>query len=182
MRRSALIILSLFFLIKGWSQDTAYRQLLRHTEELTIGDSIHLDQLNNGVRLDSILTRKFFSPILSSGNNPFKNRIYTCLGRITNHEYYDLFLLREDRKRSDSSNLATTYLFSLKKSGEHISEQKVLVSGTKKRSGYNIQSTLYKDNRIFIDTKIITGEKVFEEAENYRISKTGRFILEEKGH
>lgn len=180
MKRLSLILLIACFAIKSQSQDTAYQRLVSITRELTVGDSLQLDELNEGVRLDTALAKRFFSPLLSSGNNRFKNRFYTCLGRITDHENFDLFLVQEDRRRADSSSMATTYLVSVKKTGDYISSEKVIVTGTKKRSGYNIRSTLYKENRIFIDTRIITGEKVFEEVENYRITKTGRFILAEK--
>lgn len=180
MKCFSIILLFICLTKNTQAQDSAYQRLFSLTQELSVGDSLHLEELNEGVRLDTSLAKKFFSPILSSGNNRFKNRFYTCLGRITDHENFDLFLVLEDRRRADSSSMATTYLVSLKKSGDHIASQKVLVTGTKKRSGYNIQSTLYKDNRIFIDTKIITGERIFEEVENYRITKNGRFILAEK--
>ncbi len=179
MKRSVLPIFFICLGLIGWSQDTLYKQLLNNTKELTVGDSLRLDELSDGTKLDSSFAKRFFSPLLSTGNSPFKNRIYTCLGRITDHEYYDLFMVMEDRRRADSTGMTTSYLVTLKKTGDYISSQKVAVTGTKKKTGYNIRSTLFKENRIYIDSKIKTGEKFFEEVENYRITKTGRFILTE---
>ena len=163
----------------AWSQDNAYLKFLSTTRELTVGDSLRLDELSDGIRLDTSIVKQFFSPLLTSGNNKFKNRTYSSMGRISGNDNFYLFMVREDRRRADSTGMMSAYLVTLKKTGDYISSQKVGVTGTKKKSGYNIRSTLYKDNRIFIDSRIMTGEKLFEEIENYRISKTGRFILEE---
>ena len=180
MKTAVLVLALIIFSSAIWGQDSSYRQLQVLTRELVIKDSLQLDKLSNGYKLDTANMKRFFAPLISSGNNPFKNRFYTCLGRICDHENFDIFIVMEERRRADSSGMNSTYMVTLKKTGEYISSQKVAVSGTKKRSGYNIRSTLYRDNRVFIDSKIVTGEKVFEEAENYQISKTGRFLMAEK--
>ncbi len=182
MKRLVFLIVFICYFSMARSQDTLYKQLLNNTRELAVGDSLRLDELTGGIKLDSSFAKRFFQPLLSTGNSPFKNRTYLCLGRITDHENYDLYIIMEDRRRADSTGMTTSYLVTLKKTGGYISSQKVAVTGTKKKTGYNIRSTLFKENRIYIDSRITTGEKYFEEEENYRITKTGRFMLVENAN
>ncbi len=155
----------------------SYLDMLAGTREIKLSDSLNFDTSPDEVTaLDSNTVKKWFFPVLSSGSNKFKNKTYSLAGKITGNSQFDLLVLLEDKRRSDSTGIQVTYLVSARKTGEYIASLKAAVSGTKKKTGYNITSCLYKDNRIVQDSRITINDKVYDDLTRYRISNGGRFI------
>ena len=182
MRDWTVLILLILLAPTVQAQDsTGYQKLLNSTTELDYADSLHFSMLRSDTtQLDSLTVKKYFSPLLTTGANKFKNKTYSLLGKVCTNKYYDLIVLLEEKNRKDSTGISVVYLVTMKKSGDYISSMKAAVSGTKKKSGYNITSHLYNQNRIYQDSRITTNNQPFNEVNYYRISSTGRFILSEK--
>jgi hypothetical protein len=164
--------------------DPAYRLLLNKVPEVELTDSIHIDQTFDQLsQLDSMLVKKWFSPILgSTKNNRLRNRNYYLAGKITSNENFNLLILLEEKKKNtDSSNVLVVYLISTKKNGTYIASLEAAVAGIKKRSSYNTSSWLYKDNKIVLDSRLlINNEHTYDDMVSYRIIGNGRFILSGK--
>jgi hypothetical protein len=184
MRRLSLLILLTLALYNCKAQDsTAYVRMLSNVKELVYTDSLHFSLLDTDtIALDTSAVKKYFSAILPNGTGKFKNRTYALLGKITGTRSFDLVVLLEDKRRADSSGISVVYLVSLKRSGEYISNLKVAVNGTKKKSGsgYDISSILYKGNKIIQDSKIRTHDQLYDDVTYYRIISGGRFVLDAK--
>ena len=160
-------------------EDSSYTYMLKSTQEIQLADSLHIDSGEWKLRrLDSTEVKKWFSPILgSTNNNRLKNRGYYLAGKMTSNTNFDLLLMVEEKKRSDSSNVQVIYLITSKKDGKYISSLEVAVTGAKKRSSYNTSSWLYKDLKIMKDSKITINEKPMNDLAFYKINNGGRFIL-----
>jgi 2-keto-4-pentenoate hydratase len=130
--------------------------------------------------LDSNTVTKWFPQLLSAGANKFKSKSYSLLGKITTGDKFDLLVLLEDKKRSDSSEIQVTYLITTKKNGDYIASLKAAVNGTKKKSGssYNISSWLYPDLKLVQDSRIMANNQSYNDMVSYKISNGGRFILQ----
>ena len=96
---------------------------------------------------------------------------------MTSNTNFDLLLMVEEKKRSDSSNVQVIYLITSKKDGKYISSLEVAVTGAKKRSSYNTSSWLYKDLKIMKDSKMTINDKPMNDLAFYKINNGGRFIL-----
>jgi hypothetical protein len=153
--------------------------MLKSTEEIQLADSLLIDSGQLQLRrLDSTEVKKWFSPILgSTNNNRLKNRGYYLAGKMTSNTNFDLLVMVEEKKRSDSSNVQVIYLITSKKDGKYISSLEVAVSGAKKRSSYNTSSWLYKDLKIMKDSKMTINDKPMNDLAFYKINNGGRFIL-----
>jgi hypothetical protein len=98
------------------------------------------------------------------------------IGKLTAAENFDLLVLLEKKRRSDSTGTQIIYLISTRKTGEFIASLKAAVGGTRKRTGYNISSCLYKDYRIIQDSKITVDNKAINDMVYYKINSGGRFV------
>jgi len=160
----------------------SYEDMLSGTKEIRITDSLNFSAApDETISLDSVTVTKWFPQLLSTGANKFKNKTYSLLGKITTEDKFDMLLLLEDKKRTDSSEIQVTYLITTKKNGDYIASIKAAVTGTKKKSGYfyNISSCLYSDLKIVQDSRIMTNNNLsYNDMVSYRISNGGRFIIQ----
>ena len=155
-----------------------YPDLLASTKEIRLPDSLCFDFTAEEITpLDSVTTKKWFPQLLSAGANKFKNKTYGLMGKISSGNNFDLLVVLEEKKRADSSGIAITYLVSMKKTGEYISSLKAAVAGTKKKTGYNISSWLYKDLKLVQDAKITVNDQLYDDLTYYKINNSGRFII-----
>jgi len=182
MKRNLLIafLLSCFTAIA--QEDPSYEELLKPVNEVRLTDSLLIDatpeQLN---LLDSITVKKWFAPLLGlAKNNRLKNRNYYLAGKITSNENFDLLVLLEEKKKTDSNSVQVVHLVSTKKDGRYIASIEAAATGLKKRSTYNISSWLYKDYKLVLDSRISVNERSFDDMTSYRINQGGRFILSER--
>jgi len=155
-----------------------YPDLLSGTREINLADSFHFDtDPTELTALDSFTVKKWFPQLLpANASNKFKNRKFSLVGKITSQENFDLLVLQEEKRRSDSTGTQVVYLISAKKTGDFISSLKAAVVGSKKRTGYNISSCLYKDYRIIQDSKITVDNKAINDMAYYKINASGRFV------
>jgi hypothetical protein len=180
MKKACLIIGILIGGSRIFAQEPmSYYELLAATREISVEDSVRFDtMLEDQIVIDSLTVKKWFPQILSvTANNKFKHKKYSLGGKITTNEQFDLLILLEEKNRPDSSGIQVTYLVSTKKSGDYIASLKAAVTGTKKKSGYNISSRMSRDFKIIQDSHIITNNQSYDEMAFYRISRFGRFIL-----
>lgn len=159
--------------------DSSFIRLLESTQEITIQDSLEMHTTNWEVlRLDSTDVKKYFSPVLSSvTNNRLKNRSYYLTGKITGNPGFNIFLILEEKKKTDTTETRVLYIVTTKKEGKYISNLEAAVSGTKKRSNYDTYSLLYPDMIIRKNSKITVNEESLISKETYRIINSGRFVL-----
>ena len=158
---------------------TTYTDLLKLGEEVELYDSLYInaEPLQKNL-IDSNIVKKWFSPLLGSGNNSrLKNRNYYLTGKITSNEIFNLLVLMEKKKKSDSAGIQVIYLITTKKDGTYIASIEAAVTGTKKRTNYNTSSWLYKDYRVVLDSRMTVNDKSYTDLSNYKINKGGRFIL-----
>jgi len=173
----------LFFIFSGLAsaaQDKSdYDSLLSLAEEVKLSDSIYINaepKQNN--LLDSSSVKKWFLPLLGSGtNNRLKNRAYYLAGKITSNEIFNLLVLMEKKKKTDTAGVQVVYLVTTKKDGTYIASIEAAVGGVKRKSAYNTSSWLYKDFRVVLDSRITVNDKSYNDLSNYKINKGGRFIL-----
>lgn len=178
--KSWIICIAVFSCLGVQAQDSVrYSYLLQSTEELILSDSIQINVSPiQKKRLDTLAVKKWFSPLLGTiNNNRLKNRNYYLTGKITANPNFDLLILMEEKKRSDSSSGQVIYLVSTKKDGTYISSLQAAIAGSKKKSSYNTYSCLYKNNKLVLNSKMTINEKVYADLTNYKINGTGRFIL-----
>ncbi|HEV7781790.1 MAG TPA: hypothetical protein VGO58_11030 [Chitinophagaceae bacterium] len=188
MKRNLLIVL----LFAGFSataqQELSYEELLKPVNEVELTDSLHIDATPSQMNLlDSITVKKWFAPILGlAKNNRLKNRNYYLAGKITGNENFDLLVLLEEKKKTDSpqdsvsNSIQLVHLVSTRKDGHYIASIEAAAMGLKKRSTYNISSWLYKDYKIVLDSRISVNERSYDDMTSYRINQGGRFILSER--
>ncbi len=176
-----LIALCLVF---SWLTTTAqdglvYADLQNKTDEVQLSDSLQINaELFQKNPLDSITVKKWFSNLFSgAGKNRLKNRNYYLTGKITSNEFFDLLVLQEEKKRSDSSSVQVVYLITYKKDGTYIASIVAAIAGIRKKSIYNTFSWLYKDNKIVLISKMTVNGKSYDDLMNYKINTRGRFIL-----
>jgi hypothetical protein len=176
----ALLILG-FMILRNISFSQApmsYSDLLAVSPEIPFSDSLRFDSTSNDATLlDSSTLTTWFLPVLSNGAAKLKNKTYALSGKITGNENFDLFVLREEKRKNDSITTVVSFLISMKKNGEYIASIQTAVAGTKKKSSYNINACLYKDNRLIVDSKIGSGKELLEDRVYYKISNSGRFII-----
>ncbi len=157
----------------------SYTDLLLLGEEVELTDSLNInaEPLQKNL-IDSNLVKKWFSPLLGSGNNSrLKNRNYYLTGKITSNEIFNLLVMMEKKKKTDSASVQVIYLVTTKKDGTYIASIQAAVTGTRKRTNYNTSSWLYKDYRVVLDSKMTVNDKSYTDLANYKINKGGRFIL-----
>jgi hypothetical protein len=156
-----------------------YQQLLETTPEINFTDSLLIDAQSTQLpALDTFTVKKWFNAILPlSSKNRLKNRTYAPIGKITMQPNFDLFVLLEEKKRDDSTNVQVVYFFTLKKDGQFIAKLEAAVYGERKQSGYNITSLLCKDYKIVQDSRITVNDKSYTDMTYYKINGGGRFIL-----
>ena len=176
-----LIAICLFFswLTTAAQNGLEYADLQLITEEVQLADSLQINAtLYQKNLLDSSTVKKWFSNVFSgSGNNRIKNRNYYLAGKITSNEFFDLLVLQEEKKRSDSSSFQVVYLITLKKDGTFIASIEAAIAGIRKKSSFNTFSRLYKDNKIEVISRMTVNEKTYDDFMNYKITSKGRFIL-----
>lgn len=178
MKRLILICILTAGISAVAQEPMSYPDMLASTKEIKLPDSLSFDFTAEEITsLDSVTTRKWFPQLLSAGANKFKNKTYGLMGKISSGNNFDLLVLVEEKKRADSSGIVITYLVSMKKTGEYISSLKAAVSGTKKKTGYNISSWLYKDLKLVQDAKITVNDQQYDDLTYYRINNGGRFII-----
>ena len=175
--------ISVYFLIWGIAtaaqENKTYTDLLSSAVEVQLSDSL---QINAAIRqnnfLDTLTVKKWFSRLLGSGNNNrLKNRGYALTGKITANEVFDVLVLLEKKKKTDSSSVQVVYLITTKKDGTYIASLEAAIEGTRKTSTYNTSSWLYSDYRIVQNSKILVNQQPYTEFIRYKINKAGRFIL-----
>lgn len=156
----------------------SYQQLLESSREIDLADSLRFDTGPEEVTaLDSFTVKRWFSQLLPpNAANKFKNRNFSLVGKITNHIYFDLLVLLEEKRRADSTGTQVVYLISVKKTGDYIASLKAAVGGSKKRTAYNISSCLYKDYKIIHTSRIMIDNKAYNDMAWYKINAGGRFV------
>lgn len=159
-------------------QPLSYADLLSVTKEIDFSDSLELRNNPEEVAaLDSNIVKQWFGAVLPvNAVNKFKNRVFSLAGKITTPENFDLLILLEEKTKSDSSTTQILYLISVKKNGEYIASLKAAVNGTKKKTGYNITSCLYKGYKIVQDSKFTVDNKAYNDVALYKINSGGRFV------
>lgn len=178
MKRLILVILIGSCLQLAAQEAMNYPELLASTKEIDISDSLNFDTEPEEVTaLDSNTVKKWFATVLPpNASNKFKNREFSLVGKLTANENFDLLVLLEKKRRSDSTGTQVIYLISTKKTGEFIASLKAAVGGTRKRTGYNISSCLYKDYRIIQDSRMTVDNKDINDMGYYKITAGGRFV------
>ncbi len=179
MKRLISICLFFSWLTTAAQDGLEYADLQITTEEVWLSDSL---QINATVfqknPLDSITVKKWFSNLFSgTAKNRLKNRNYYLTGKITSNEYFDLLILQEEKKRSDSSSVQVVYLITCKKDGTYIASLEAAIAGIRKKSTYNTFTWLFKDNKIVLTSKMTVNGKSYDDLMNYKITNKGRFIL-----
>lgn len=178
--KKLIFLIFIFSGLASAAQDkSGYDSLLTLAEEVELSDSMHIDsEPKQKNLLDSGSVKKWFSPLLGSGtNNRLKNRAYYLAGKITSNEIFNLLVLMEKKKKTDSAGVQVVYLVTTKKDGTYIASIQAAVGGIKKSSAYKTSSWLYKDFRVVLDSKITVHDKSYDDLSNYKINKGGRFIL-----
>jgi hypothetical protein len=160
-------------------QPLSYAQLLENTIEIELSDSLFLSAINGEMKaVDSFTVKKWFAPALTgSPAIKLKNKDYYQAGKITCNDNFDLHVLVENRKKTDSSGIQVIHLITTKKEGTYISSFKAAITGTKKKSSYNTSSWLYKGFNIIQDSRITTSTASLADVTQYKINNTGRFIM-----
>lgn len=178
MKRLILFSLLVSGLVGSAQEPVSYAEMLSGTREISLADSLNFDTNPEEVTaLDSSTVKKWFPQLLpANANNKFKNRKFSLAGKITTQQNFDLLVLLEEKRRSDSTGTQVVYLISSKKTGEYIASLKAAVSGSKKRTGYHIASCLYKDYRIIQDSKMTVDNKAINDLVFYKINAGGRFV------
>ena len=179
MKRLISICLFFSWLTTAAQDGLEYADLQITTEEVWLSDSL---QINATVfqknPLDSITVKKWFSNLFSgTAKNRLKNRNYYLTGKITSNEYFDLLILQEEKKRSDSSSVQVVYLITCKKDGTYIASLEAAIAGIRKKYTYNTFTWLFKDNKIVLTSKMTVNGKSYDDLMNYKITNKGRFIL-----
>jgi hypothetical protein len=178
--RKLIFLFCIFSGLHSAAQDkSAYDSLLTLAEEVELSDSLHINaEPKRKNLLDSSSVKKWFSPLLGSGpNNRLKNRAYYLAGKITSNEIFNLLVLMEKKKKTDSAGVQVVYLVTTKKDGTYIASIEAAIGGIKRKSSYNTSSWLYKDFRVVLDSKMTVNDKSYYDLSNYKINKGGRFIL-----
>ena len=178
--KRALIIALFFIATRGQAQDSlGYTDLLQSVKEIQLGDSLHIDLLHSRHEaLDSNSMKQWFFPMLGgTNNNRLKNRAYYLNGKITSNPNFNLLVILEEKKKNDTLTSQVVYLVTTRMNGTYIASLKAAISGNKKRSSYNTSSWLYSDYKVVMDSKMVINDKSYYDLSNYRINRTGRFIL-----
>lgn len=177
-------LITILFLISSLGavaqNDTStYTGLLGSTNEINITDSISINKTDwIATRLDTNDVKKWFGRLLPSApNNRLKNRAYYLAGKITSNTNFNLLVVLEEKKKTDSTNSRIVYLVTTKKDGTYISLLETIVISTKKKSIFSTASWLYKDYKIVQDYKITVHNKSYADLRKYKLNKAGRFIL-----
>ncbi len=181
-------LISFCFLFSGLSITIAaqvvpaYEDLLKNTQEVQLSDSLHINGKPLQKKLlDSVTVKKWFSNVLPGTiNNRLKNRNYYLTGKITGNDHFNMLVLLEEKKRSDSTSVQVVYLITTKKDGTYIASIEAAITGIRKKSSYNTSSWLYKDNKVVLDSRITVNEKSYDDVTSYKINGGGRFILSPK--
>lgn len=164
------------------AQETpSYAQLLSTSPEITLSDSLPVASLTFGMKeIDSASLLYYFSPVLATGSQmvKLKNRNFYTGGKITTPDHFNVHVLVEEKKKEDSTVLRIIYLITTKKDGTYISSFKAAVAGTKKKSAYNTSSWIFKDLNILQDSHITTTNASMNDVARYRITNSGRFIMQ----
>ena len=171
---------SLLLSLQGVAQDAShYDSLLANTDEVSLSDSLHINTIyDERNRLDSADVKQWFFPLLGSvNNNRLKNRAYFLNGKITGNPNFNLLLIMEEKKKNDTINSQVVYIITTRKDGTYIASLKAAIAGIKKKSSYNTSSWLYSDYKVVLDSKMVINERPYYDLANYKINRTGRFIL-----
>ena len=182
MKKLILLISFLSFHQLHAQNDMTYQALLSSVKEVPLTDSLLLHAVEIQANpLDTFTIKKWFSHALSVNNtNRLKNRDYFLMGKITSNINFDLLVLAEQKRKTDATGIQVVYLVSTKKDGGYISSLEVAVSGLKRRSTYYTSSRLYKDNKIFLDTRFNLNDSLYADYSVYNINQNGRFLLAPK--
>ncbi len=176
-------LISICVLISGMElsaqEPMTFQELIAGVKEINLSDSLRFDtNPAETIIIDSGSVKKWFMPILSAASgNKFKKRTFSLAGKITSNNNFDLLLLREEKKKNDSTGIQIIHLVSTKKDGEYIASLEAAVSGTRKKTDYNISSCLYPDYKIILDSRITVNDKLLTDVTNYKINSGGRFIV-----
>lgn len=178
MTRWIAILPLFFFFTVAAQEDSTYTKMLAAAPEINVNDSLEITtdgwQLK---RLDSLDVKKWFAPLLgTTTNNRLKNRSYFLAGKITINAEYNILLLMEVKKK-DSTGVNVIHMITAKKQGQYISSKEIAVSGTRKKTNYNISSRLYPNMRFRKISNYSVNGNPMSETENYSINPHGRFIL-----
>lgn len=176
-----LILLYIFITTAFFSQAQEapdYKRLLESTHELRIRDSLLFQpEPAQMTPLDSLAIKQFFPQVLpANAANKFKNRTFALAGKITGNPHFDLLILCEEKRKSDSSGTQVVYLVSVKKTGEYIASIKAAVGGSRKKTAYNISSWLYHDLKLVQDSRIQIDDRSYNDMVYYKINNGGRFV------
>ncbi len=172
-----------YFLISGLTtaaqENETYTDLLKSAVEVQLSDSLQISAITGQSNfLDTLTVKKWFSRLLgSANNNRLKNRGYSLTGKITSNKVFDVLVLFEKKKKTDSSSVQVVYLITTKKDGTYIASIEAAIEGTRKTSTYNTISWLYSDYRIVQNSNILVNQQFYTELIRYKINNAGRFIL-----
>jgi hypothetical protein len=176
--------LLLILLFTGFSRLFAqpplnYNELLLLAPEINIADSMHFDAGETEITaLDSATVKKWFSGVLpTEPNNRLKNRKYALAGKITSAPTYDLLVLLEEKRKTDSTTSRVMYFITTKKDGKFIASLEAAISGSKKKSDYHISSFLHCDYKITQHSSFRAKDTLYADLTYYKINSGGRFIL-----
>lgn len=160
-------------------EESDYTAFLHTAPEVSVNDSMRITTNGGEARLlDSSAVKKWFSRLLpSTATNRLKNRKYYLAGKITRNENFDLLVVIEEKKRTDSSNVQVVHLVTTKKDGGYIASLEAAMSGSKRKTNYDISSWLYHDYRIIKDSRIMINEKPYDDFAQFKINNSGRFIM-----
>lgn len=164
--------------LSGAQEARDYTRLLEQTHELRITDSLLFQpEPASMTPLDSQTIKQWFPQVLpANAANKFKNRSFALAGKMTGNPQFDLLILCEEKRKSDSSGTQVVYLVSVKKTGEYIASIKAAVGGSKKKTAYNISSWLYRDLKIVQDSRIQIDDRSYNDMVYYKINNGGRFV------
>ncbi|MBL7746384.1 MAG: hypothetical protein JNM19_03055 [Chitinophagaceae bacterium] len=176
-------IITLFLFVYSFrlqaQEALSYSQILENNTEISFQDSLLITNLGSDRKtIDTFTVKKWFLPALSGSQDvKLKNRNFFLAGKITTNDHFDLHVLVEDKKKEDSTVLQIVHLVTTRKDGSYISAFKAAVTGTKKKSNYYTSSWLYKGFSIVQDSKIVTSTASLADVTQYKINKSGRFIM-----
>jgi hypothetical protein len=179
MRGILFIFICFFNCIAHAQADTSFTRILASTDEITVADSLEVQTANwKSIRMDSTDVKKYFSPLLGSiTNNRLKNRSYFLLGKISSEPLFNVFLVLEEKKRSDTTETRVLYAVTTKKDGKFISSLELAVTGPKKKTNYDTHSCIYPGLVIRKQSSLNVNDETLTSSEIYKVLNSGRFVL-----
>ena len=155
-----------------------YAHLLGRTREIVIIDSIQVEAGNvDYVSLDTPTLKNFFQmiypPILTNKSGPPE---YYISGKITTHPNFDLLLVTTKKGTVEESVSESVYLLANRKDGSNINMLTVSIRRENKDATVIAHSSISRDLKVLVTTKINSKGKYFSGLSEYRLTEDGRFM------